>query len=351
MVGANDWLPPVSSTYHFGVPGTVIGCNQLHCSDCGEKVRAEQGWKALPEVQLSPEKLFETVDWSAVEGLKSGSHTLYVCRCQIRLVDQARPVQGKPDAQLNWRCKGHPPFRLPGEVDGRMLHDADEIAEYVDDILAGTWKYSLPNPIHKGYPGFLLWRLYAKVRDLGLARLVSERVLDALTHPKPIVRAVAIAFFRVFPDAPEARQLALIYRQNPELFKGVRDPIRGQRNLDLLLEWALQERVARTYDPEALAIVRENLIGNAPMNEWRFRLLQENDRVWLENHRDQLLSASPGLIHNWVYMIRAWPEDILFMELEAIGRMTSLSNDDLKQAVQHQLEAYPRKLDWIQARL
>lgn len=358
LVGAGDWIPTSPDTYNFGAPGVQVGCNQLLCGDCGAKVRAEQGWQDASPVGFDPASLCEAEDWSKVPGLIEGPMTLYVCRCNFLFVDLAVSIdlctelaqETGPDFPA-WSCGGHPPFQLPGEVAGRILWDADDVAEFAAEILAGAWRESKPNPIQNGWPGFLLWRLYAKLKDLPEGALVSKRALEALTSEDSVQRAVAIAFFKAFPTAPGGEQLSQIYLSRRDLFDGVPDPILGWQDLGLLLEIALQGRCDRTYDAAALQIIRSFLLADAPLNGLRFQLLREIDRVWLEEHRDEVLTAAPGLIDSWVYMVQAWPEEVLMQELEAIGRWTPVTREALRQAVQMQLQDQPEKRERIASRL
>lgn len=350
LVGADDWLPQSPSSYHFGAPGVMVGCNRLQCGNCGEMVRAEQGWESTSSKAFDPVKLFEAENWEHVPGITTGSMTLYTCRCDYVFADLAMSmdlnselaVETGPDFP-SWGCAGHPPFELPGEFAGRPLKDAEDIVGFADEILAGAWQQSYPNPVQIGWPGFLLWRLYVVVRDVGLGEVVSKRALAALTSEEPVQRAVAIAFFKAFPTAPGSEQLAELYLANRACFDGIADPFLDMQDLGLLLELALQARLDHTMDPEALKIVREYLLANAPLNGLRFQLLQEIDRVWLEDHRDEVLASAPALIDHWVYMVRAWPEEVLMQELNAIGRWTPLSQDSLRAAVKGQLQEYPGK--------
>lgn len=358
LVGAKDWLPLSPISFHFGAPGVAIGCNQLRCGECGSAVRFAQGWESHSPLDHDPAALYEAKDWTKVPGLVQGSMTLYVCRCNYLFVDLAMAMDLNSEMAVetgedfpSWGCGGHPQFTLPGTVDGRLLETAEDVEEFVEEILAGAWKKSHPNPVQYGFPGFLLWRLYALVRETELGEKVSHRVLEALTDERPAVRAVAIAFFKVFPDAPGADRLAEIYKLNAKCFTGIPNPFSDQQDLDLHFELALQARTARTYDPAALTIIRENMVGDAPLNGERFHLLQEIDRVWLEDHRDEVLTAVPELIDSWVWMVRAWPEEILLQELHSIARQTPLSPDQLKAAVRKQLQNHPLKLERVAAQL
>ena len=358
LVGAEDWLPQSPSSYHFGAPGVLVGCNQLKCGNCGAKVRGEQGWQRNSRVEFDPADLYEMEDWSKAPDLVKGNSTLYVCRCDYVFVDLPMPMDLNTEMAVEtgedfpqWGCCGHPPFELPGEVAGRQLKDAADVADFAEEILAGAWHKSHPNPVHFGWPGFLLWRLYVRVRDVGLGELISKRALGVLTSDDPVQRAVGIAFFKAFPGAPGGDQLADIYRSHRARFDGVPDPILGFQDLGLLFELALQARASHTHDSAALQIIREYLLADAPLNGLRFQFLKEVDRVWLEEHRDEVLKAAPSLIDHWVHMVRAWPEEVLLQELSAIGRWTPLPPDALRNAVQKQLNEHPEKQQRILAQL
>jgi|GEM_PF-4571157 len=356
LVGGKDWLPAAKTVYHFGGPGVTVGCNQLICGDCGAKVRSGQGWNR--EGELNPGTLYKAKDWGQCKGLKPGNATFYVCKCNYHFatIEMAmdNPFQSDIEKGVvlpNWRCGGHEKFSFPGTIAGVKLNSEEDVTTFTQRILAGAWTSSEPNPSHNGYPGFLLWRVYSLVKDAGCAELVSDLVLEALTDSSPLVRAVAIAFFKVFPDAPGAERLVSIFRNHYELFHGIPDPVLNHADLDIHFEMALQNRFRATGDRESLSIVRHYLLSRKPFQSWRFQLLQERDRAWVDTNRFEILTADPKLLNGWVYMIRSWPEEVLLKELKSIRRQTGMSTDSLQNAVMYQLQDDPGKRDKIRAAL
>jgi len=102
---------PASAETAWTDRAAVVPCNHIKCRDCGERVRAFDGW-ALARMPASKDEyqaLFDTVD-PAFEPLftQVGSGTasrVYACRCDAYSLAGNRSLkQGGPDG---WTCAGH----------------------------------------------------------------------------------------------------------------------------------------------------------------------------------------------------------------------------------------------------
>lgn len=306
LIDASGWIPPAPEEYDFGAPGAATGCNHLQCDQCGATVRHAQGLGLADGARVDAAALYTAVIWAEVPGVTASGATLYACKCALH-VQYGRMAMAQPDPEdivrgyvfPAWRCAGHPRFQLPGKVADIEISAPDNIPAQTQEILQGSWQRGHPNPLKKGWPGFLLWRWYNLLRDAGGGSTVIAVVLDALRSADVEERATAIFFFKVFPDVPGAAALAPTFRAHRALYESVAEPFRGRATLDLHFEEALQHRLERVADPEALAIVHEYLLAGARLATYRFTLLKRIDPEWLEANRDAILRANPELEAHW----------------------------------------------------
>ena len=102
---------PASAETAWTDRAVVIPCSHIKCRDCGEWVRAFEGW-ALTRLPASRDEyvaLFETVEPAVAPLLTqvgSGAVSrVYACRCDAYSLAGNRSLkQGGPDG---WSCGGH----------------------------------------------------------------------------------------------------------------------------------------------------------------------------------------------------------------------------------------------------
>jgi hypothetical protein len=113
---------PSSDAIAWTERDVLVPCSHVRCRDCGETVRAFDGWGLirLPSSRAEYESLFAIVEPATsprLTKLGSGaSSRVYACRCDAYGIGGNRSLeQGGPDG---WTCAGHrpPPHHTGAEV-------------------------------------------------------------------------------------------------------------------------------------------------------------------------------------------------------------------------------------------
>ena len=112
MLAGTHLTMPASDAVAWTDRGAIVPCSRVRCRDCGEMVRAFEGWALmrLPSSRAEYEALFATLDPATNPELtKVGSGAtsrVYACRCDAYSIGGNRSLkQGGPDG---WTCAGHP---------------------------------------------------------------------------------------------------------------------------------------------------------------------------------------------------------------------------------------------------
>jgi hypothetical protein len=264
LVSAALWLPDDPHDYHWPVRGPFIGCNRLRCEKCGQTVSVTTG----------------------------AISRRYACACTrheaVSAWSVSDPIDPISEERLPWSCAGHAPLALPATVDGVKLDAGTDWQALVRDVFSGAIAPPLPPGADK-LRGFIVQRLYHLLAAPAPAA-IAQAIADALTDGDPRVRACALIFYDGRPSASGAERLAILMRDRPELFVGVRDP--GSQTFTLL-DWWL-EAIAWRIGSDPLAteqLERRALV--APGVRDRLFVLAAEERPWLLANADGVLDADP----------------------------------------------------------
>jgi hypothetical protein len=279
LVGARFWLP--TEPFEFGW-ASLVGCNALRCTRCGEPVRSE----VLPD----------------------GEHRRYACGCHRRDTVWSYRIGAESDdlypAFTDWVCGGHPDFELPATLDGVALETATDWDALVVEA-------ALRPPFEP--PGVELharWitRLY---RLLGAERTaLSQAVASLLRAEDPRLVRAAYDFFTNERKATGAELLTGSVAERWEWLNTAPDPRRPSSSLLNGAALLLHERLlivddtGAPVDGPALGLTKElALAGIGPSDSpLTFR---DYDPDWLWAHSGALIRANAEWVDTLVYA-SAW---------------------------------------------
>ena len=308
VVGGDGWLPQRSWDYHWGSITPDVGCNNLICDECHQRVRQRRGLEVASGQRVGPDELkgADPSHWHTIEALEASAvGRIYACHCKVRVAFAPRATN-PPDDELHglhtaWKCAGHPALSLPLSLEGVAV--AGDGSDDWDSLVDATLTGALPDPAmpipghdHKRHPAFWLARLPMLVDSLPVARAVAERASARLSSDDVQVRKGAVNFYRYHPNALGVRRLAELMETRPELFKGVKDPDRPRRTLERYANEVLDRRLSMNA-PEAVAFARREVEAGRARRAHVYRLALL-DVDWLRDRRDDIVARQPELEAN-----------------------------------------------------
>ncbi len=179
----------------------VVGCSNLTCMRCNEKVTHQ-----------------------VTGGLRE-----YRCGCSNWLETSEHPLfdpdpDPASDPTMPWECAGHPPITLPRTVDGVDLPDDTALRDIAERVLRG-WH---PPGARENDEVRVAWlrRMYVR-----LARPVAllDAALSCVTDPAVETRGRALVFFKTASEPTALAHLVKVL-DDRALFAGIEDPITSISN-------------------------------------------------------------------------------------------------------------------------
>ncbi len=241
LVSCRHWIP--RDAIEYGATESIlpaVGCNRLHCHDCGAALRVLPGWCPSAHAQVPAEQVYLAADPAAVAGLERDSlANLYACRCCLHAERNTQSLESIDDRRmldLPWACAGHPRAQWPAQLDGDRID--------LDVDLHGTARMLLlarlprnPHPAIATLPGFQAVRVYRLLESSSVRAALTASVCGNLTDPDPRLRKAALGYCRLLPRASGVERV-LTLRHKRLLWAAV-DPDESQRTLRHTLRLAL----------------------------------------------------------------------------------------------------------------
>lgn len=273
-----------------------LGCNNLECRGCGQKVRtlANHTLRHVVGCLGDWRELYEQLAASPLV-MPSNLWRLHVCHCAYDVqggeaaLDDAEGIL--PASQRLWHCGSHPVVELPHTFDGLAVSSANLLA-VVADALQGR----LPEAVRVAdrREGVWLARLVARLEGTSDVARVVDAVAAALPSPDVLVRLRALGFFQLVPSdhAPRMRCEALL-RDHGDLFVGVPDPRSGHRGtLDEQLWRAATDELPR--DGALRTLAREFAFDPSRACGALFLGLGRSDAPWLAANAAAIARDNPA---------------------------------------------------------
>ncbi len=306
LVGGEHRLPEDPCEFN-----TDAGCNQLHCGNCGERVRNSPSGFRLADSRgrADAPALYAAEDWSASPLVvpAAASVRLYACRCDYwherdtSLVVNDHEEPGDP--HMNWACGGHPEPALPLTLGELAISTETVWPVVVGRILDGA----CPRPLERADEGPWLWLvwLYVYLRDLpaasGLSREVGRRIGD---RDERTVGAVLI-FFQRFPTADGIEHLLAHAKADPSsvaVKHSVPEDSYEPSMWDVLIG-VLVKRTAENPAHDAVDVIRKVMLHPIGRRDplvqtlersWEAAAFRLDDAAWFAENIVALDAAGPG---------------------------------------------------------
>jgi hypothetical protein len=283
LIGMSHWLPTQPFDYSWG---PMYGCNNIRCSSCGQTVIA------TPATESSRR---------------------YKCGCVEELVYNAKilgQVEGFPGSEAmmdpppgSWACAGHPVLVAPFELDGVFVSPErfDEVARV---------GFAAPPFLPANTTGQVFWvsRLYWLLEEQ-LRPALGEAVANLVADSDPRVAVRAMRFFSALRNAPGSERLTAIAREHGARMATISDPDYPNYTVENTLLTALEYRgflrddKGQLVDPEALEVMRRAVLSGKNPNDVLFTFA-EQDPVWFAAHAVDIVTASPKLIRQVVWLLK-----------------------------------------------
>jgi hypothetical protein len=355
LVSAAYWLP--SDQGEFCVPGAVwvVGCSQLICTAFRQRVRQEEGFFGGGHAA----KTFATQDWTTLKFLSHGpswaGHRHYSCKCETHTEGSARPLDNSEDEGPlpPWKCAGHPLAVAGGRYYGVKVGPKIDWKALVAKAFGGWQAKEVGQETGHPYQALWLRGLYRRVLGTPMAGQLSTAIAGFLTHPDPMMRALALRFFYGQPAAPGGERLAELAEGDRALFSGIANPFpTDEPDLDAWLLGALAHRLALGAtgdDGQRPAADRQELLRLARAESLRpgkaFPLvaaLVRADTGWLIEHAPEIAHGTPAAAGEILIELDSQGEDVHLIAGK-MARMPGFDIAPLRQVVKKFLEDESRR--------
>lgn len=173
-------------------------------------------------------------------------------------------------------------------VDTVELTDRTDFAALTRDVLLGRVGGSRPGD---RAPVDWMFRAYTELTGSAYADRLAHGVSVCLTAAEPEVRAQALVFYQVHPDAAGAGRVPDLVAGDRAPFRGVPDPYHPGTDLEWQLLTALAARIG-TGDDRAVALARaEALVPGraAPL----IAELADVAPDWVIEHAEEIVRGTP----------------------------------------------------------
>lgn len=300
----NGWLASASEPisdfeFDFFSGSLMQGCNRLQCTSCGLMVKNRIGWKLnqkpanLPQIYVS-DSTRELENSGAIS--RDAECRLYFCACEI--LTQTEYIQFDFHQSYawddwhrtikSWRCIGHPPFTLPGFIDGVRIEINNDWPKMVQESLSGLLSHRLPQWLPR-YPGAWMHRLY-HLMPKDIQKLIRQVLAQSLQAEDIRVRLGALHIFYQEPVLVSTATLIQFIEHAPELWRNIANPFPEEQPAHTLVQVTLSNKL--TQDPELIPVARNLLCQSNPCIVLIGRMMQ-CDRDWVLEHLVDIFKATP----------------------------------------------------------
>ena len=307
----NGYLPDNLFEYDWGWFWIKVGCTNLRCAKCGQKVRSLTGAEVDGSVPLA--EIHAAPDLAAHPGVRPGDrwNRLYLCRCHAESVagvteateyeDYLRPPRRPP-----WECDGHPPWELPAVLDGIAVHAGMDFPSLVARLPPDFWPPPLPLMKQADLCGFWLGRLWGLLSDPAMRQELVEAVTGLLANPEPARRAAALGFFHGCPELATERTIAL-FHEHLAFFVGHPDPTRPGRTLDERLIRLLDNMLSLEGDlsprEQTALSFQQELALTGRYHEAYLHRIHKWAPTWVHDHARELARVSSQWLDAVVHLV------------------------------------------------
>ncbi len=310
VVGGGHRLPDDPCEYNPEA-GLGPGCNQLHCGNCGARVRNSPPGFRLADSRGRDDapELYAVEDWSSSPLVVPAhpSWRLYVCRCDYWIEADTSYVindhEEPGDPHMNWACGGHPEPALPLTLGELQISTQTDWPALVQRVLDGA----CPRPLGRADEGPWLWLswLYAYLEGLPAASELSRAVGSKIGDRDERTVGAVLIFFRKFPAADGIEHLLARATADPEsvAVKHAVPEDDYEPSLWDVLTGVLQKRTAEPPVREAVDVIRKVMLrpigSRDPLKQtlersWEASAFHLDDAQWMAANIVALETAGPG---------------------------------------------------------
>lgn len=291
---------PTDPIDHDAARLPALGCTNIRCSLCNEKVRSIPN-KQLANIHANADvrELFEAADPAQSPLVVDSPWRLYVCRCAFHHEVGEHPLDdldGGVQVATQWSCAGHPVAMLPHTFDGVIVAPTN-LEALVAQALAGT----IPPGAHLLDRDEANWiaRLCVRLDSTPHAQAIAAAVAGYLADPDLMTRTRAVRFFTTLGRYMELMNLDRLLGVDAALFVGVADAFADSRREPTLEHaiWRLAGgEVARnaTLRDIARAAAKDPVRATYVV----FHALAKGDLTWFSDHAEELARLHPTRIKN-----------------------------------------------------
>lgn len=283
---------PTDPIDHDAARVPKLGCTNLRCKLCGEKVRtiARKELASTSEVPAA----FAAPDLAASPHVADGYFRLYLCRCTFHHEGGEHPLderEGGVDVAEQWACAGHPIATLPHAFDGVI------VAETNLDALAGqALAGSIPPGAHALDRPQANWiaRLCVRLEGTPHARSLASAVAKRLLDPDVMTRTRALRFFTTLGRHAELMHIDALLGPHAQLFVDVPDAFADSRS-ERMLEHPIWRLAGTEVSRNAALrdIARATAKDPARGSFAVFDALAKGDLAWFSDHAEELARLHP----------------------------------------------------------
>jgi len=193
------------------------------------------------------------------------------------------------------------------------------------------------------YPSEYLAADYEATVEPDDATQLAFSIASFIHHPEPFVRANVIEFFRLCLRAPDAGLLLQTFRQRPELFDGIDDPLNSwsgglRASLATALAWRMakgDESLRETVRAEALEPGRADPVLPG---------LVDADLKWLEKRIGQIISGSPDALPR---LLRLYALNKLDLRRTLEGLVEVLPKATVREELKNAFKRGPERVHYL----
>jgi hypothetical protein len=308
VVGGGHRLPEDPCEYNSEA-SLGPGCNNLHCENCGARVRNSAPGFRVKDSQRSEDlpALYASDNWFSPFVVSAHADwRLYVCKCayweegSTHFVINDHDSPGDP--YMNWVCGGHPTPELPMTLGKLTISSDTNWPALVKRVLDGA----CPRMLERADEGPWLWLswLYSYLDGLSTVGDLSKAIADRLVDADTRVVVTVLAFFQKFPTAAGIGQVIAHAKADPAIV-AIRHVVAEDDVISLwdVLLGVLRARTMENPAREVVDLIRKVMllpIGDhdpfmqTMARSWEANAFKRDDATWMAENIVALEAAGRG---------------------------------------------------------